>query len=55
VDNTGTAPNTIGEATNLYFGTWNRGGRQFVGKLNDIRMYTELLSPEEIEELYLSF
>lgn len=53
--NTGTAPNTIGEATNLYFGTWNSGGRQFVGKLNDIRMYTQLLNAGQVEDLYLSF
>ncbi|MBY0294124.1 peptidoglycan-binding protein [Patescibacteria group bacterium] len=51
----GTAPGTIGNATNLYFGTWNSGGRQFVGRLNDIRMYTKLFTAQEVLSLYNSF
>ncbi len=45
---TGTAPASVTNVDNLYFGTWGSGGRQFVGKLNDIRLYDVELNSTQV-------
>lgn len=48
---TATAPATVTNVENLYFGTWGSGGRQFVGKLNDIRLYDVQLTETQVENV----
>jgi len=48
---TGTAPATVTNVENLYFGTWGSGGRQFVGKLNDVRLYDVELTETQVENV----
>lgn len=48
---TGTAPATVNNVENLYFGTWGSGGRQFVGKLNDVRLYDVELNATQVSNV----
>lgn len=49
---TATAPGTIGIVDALRFGDWADGNRDFTGRLNDIRMYTELYTAQQVADLY---
>lgn len=48
---TATAPATVTNVENLYFGTWGSGGRQFEGKLNDVRLYDVELSLTQVNNV----
>lgn len=52
---TATAPGTIGNVDALRFGDWADDNRDFVGRLNDIRMYTQLFTAEQVLDLYNTF
>lgn len=52
---TQTAPGTIGNVDALRFGDWADDNRDFVGRLNDIRMYTQLFNAQQVLDLYNTF
>jgi len=52
---TATAPNSISVVDTLRFGDWADDNRDFVGRLNDIRMYTRLYNASDVQTLYNSY
>jgi hypothetical protein len=52
LEGTSTAPDSIGDTTNLTFGNWDAGGRYFDGQLSDIQLYDRPVTAAEVQTLY---